>query len=108
MAALIASALLTLLLAVYIFYPEKKVTAQTEKPRLEFLEERKAMLYDNLRDLSFEHRAGKYREDEFAAERLAIETEAATVVAEIELLTEQERTGPEGDGQRRPGATVKA
>lgn len=103
MAALIASALLTVALAIYIFYPEKRVTAQTEKSRLEFLEERKVMLYDNLRDLSFEHRAGKYREDEFATERLAIETEAATVVAEIEHLMQQERAG-----QRRPGATLKA
>ncbi len=77
---------LTLALAVYVFYPEKTVTAQKEKTRLEFLEERKAVLYDNLRDLNFEHRAGKYRDEEYAAERAALEAEAAAVVAEIDGL----------------------
>ncbi len=86
MIPLIAGALLTLGLAVYIFFPEKKVTAQTEKPRLEFLEERRAMLYENLRDLNFEHRAGKYTEPEFAIERSALEAEAAEIVAEMERL----------------------
>lgn len=86
MTTLIASALLTLALAVYIFFPEQKVTAQKEKPRLEFLEERRAMLYENLRDLNFEHRAGKYTDNEFAKERIALETEAAEVVTEMERL----------------------
>ncbi len=84
MTALVAGAVLTLALAAYIFYPEKRVAAQSEKTRLEFLEERRAVLYDNLRDLSFEHRAGKYRDEEYATERAALEAEAAAVVAEIE------------------------
>ncbi len=84
MTVLIACIVLTLAVAGYIFYPEKKVAAQSQKTRLEYLEERKAVLYDNLRDLSFEHRAGKYRDDEYAAERATLEAEAATVVAEIE------------------------
>ena len=84
MTAIAACALLTVALAVFIFYPERRVTAQREKSRLEFLEERKAVLYDNLRDLSFEHRAGKYRDDEYAAERATLEAEAATVIAEME------------------------
>ena len=79
---------LTLLLALYIFFPEKKVTAQTEKSRAEFLEERKAVLYDNLRDLIFEHRAGKYRDDEYAVEREALEAEAAAIVAELDSSPE--------------------
>ncbi len=86
MSALIPSILLTVLLAVYIFYPERHVTVQREKTRLEFLEERKAVLYENLRDLHFEHRAGKYRDEEYSTERQTLETEAAAVVAEMQEL----------------------
>ena len=93
MTALIASALFTVALAVYIFYPEKQVTVQREKTRLEFLEERKTVLYENLRDLHFEHRAGKYRDEEYSAERQTLETEAAAVVAEMQQL-EQRQSAP--------------
>jgi hypothetical protein len=73
-------------LAVYIFFPEKRVTAQREKTRLEYLEERKAVIYDNLRDLAFEHRSGKYRDEEFFTEQAALQSEAAEVVAEMDVL----------------------
>ncbi len=96
MTALIASVLLTLLLAVYIFYPEKQVTLQREKTRLEFLEERKTVLYENLRDLNFEHRAGKYRDEEYSTERQTLETEAAAVVSEMEQLERPAYAGPRG------------
>ena len=89
MTALAASLLLTLALAVYIFRPERRVTAQREKTRLEYLGERKAVLYENLRDLAFEHRAGKYREEDFLAEQALLQEEAAAVVAEMEQIEAQ-------------------
>jgi hypothetical protein len=79
-------ALMTVGLLVYIFYPEKQVAAQSEKTRLEFLRERKDALYDNLRDLNFEYRAGKYREEEYANERGVLEGEAAEVMSEMDVL----------------------
>jgi hypothetical protein len=82
---------LTIALLAYIFYPERQVASQTEKTRLEFLRERKDVLYENLRDLNFEYRAGKYREEEYASERAVMENEAAEVVSELERL----------DGMRR-------
>ncbi len=86
MTALIACLILTAALAVFIFFPEKKVTVQREKTRLEYLEERKAVIYENLRDLTFEHRSGKYRDDDFFAEQGSLEAEAAEVVREMQLL----------------------
>jgi hypothetical protein len=83
--------LFTLALIAYIFYPERQVAAQTEKTRLEYLRERKDVLYDNLRDLNFEYRAGKYREEEYAAERSVLEAEAAEVLGEMELLETSRR-----------------
>ncbi|HZU09545.1 MAG TPA: hypothetical protein VFA02_06535 [Pseudacidobacterium sp.] len=85
----IACALLLVGVFAYVFWPERRVASQTQKTRLDFLRERKDVLYDNLRDLNFEYRAGKYPEEDYAAQRAALENEAAEVVAEIELLEKQ-------------------
>jgi hypothetical protein len=79
-------AVFTIALFVYVFYPERHVTVQRVKTRLDFLEEQKAVLYDNLRDLNFEFRAGKYPEEDYVAQRATLEAEAAQVLAEIEWL----------------------
>lgn len=71
---------------VFVFYPERQVAAQRQKTRLEYLRERKGVLYDNLRDLNFENRAGKYSEEDYAAQHAQLENEAAEVLAEIDLL----------------------
>ena len=79
-------ALFTAALFVYVFYPDRNVAAQRVKTRLDFLEEQKAVLYDNLRDLNFEFRAGKYPEEDYTAQRAALEAEAALVLSEMERL----------------------
>jgi hypothetical protein len=79
-------ALFTIALFVFVFYPDRNVAAQRVKTRLDFLEEQKTVLYDNLRDLNFEYRAGKYPEEDYTAQRAALEAEAAQVLAEIERL----------------------
>src|SRR5579885_2027568 len=85
----VACGLLLVGIFAYVFWPERRIEAQTQKTRLDFLRERKDVLYDNLRDLNFEYRAGKYPEEDYAAQRAALENEAADVVAEIELLEKQ-------------------
>ena len=79
-------AVFTVALFVYVFYPDRNVAAQRVKTRLDFLEEQKAVLYDNLRDLNFEFRAGKYPEEDYTAQRAALEAEAAQVLSEMERL----------------------
>lgn len=83
---LILGALLGLVLFVYTFWPEKNSASQREKTRVDYLLERKEQLYDNLRDLNFEFRAGKYPEEDYQAQRLLLEGETARVLAEIESL----------------------
>jgi hypothetical protein len=78
-----ASALLVIGVFAYVFYPGHTVAPQAAKPRLEFLLERREVLYDNLRDLNFEYRAGKYPQEDYVAQRATLENEAAAVVAEI-------------------------
>jgi hypothetical protein len=83
---LICGALLALILVFYTFWPENVFASQHEKTRLDYLLERKEQLYENLRDLSFEYRAGKYPEEDFVAQRAQLENETALLMAEIEHL----------------------
>jgi hypothetical protein len=82
----LAGAALMIALFIYTFWPENVFASQREKTRLDFLLERKEQLYENLRDLNFEFRAGKYPEEDFAAQRAQLENEAALLLAEIEHL----------------------
>ena len=41
---------------------------------------------NNLRDLSFEYRAGKYPEQDYATQRDILEREAAEILREMDLL----------------------
>ena len=70
----------------YVFYPERNLQEQHQKTRLEYLIERKDQLYENLRDLNFEYRAGKYPEEDFLTQRDLLERETAELMAEIEFL----------------------
>jgi hypothetical protein len=83
---LIAGILMALALAIYTFWPENAFASQHQKTRLDFLLERKEQLYENLRDLNFEYRAGKYPEEDFLTQRALLENETAQLLAEIEHL----------------------
>jgi hypothetical protein len=83
---LIAGFLLLMALFLYTFWPENGFASQKEKTRLDFLLERREQLYENLRDLNFEYRVGKYPEEDFNAQRGQLEKEAAELMAEIDTL----------------------
>ena len=83
---LIAGVMLLFALFLYTFWPENAFASQKEKTQLDFLLERKEQLYENLRDLTFEYRAGKYPEEDFVAQRAVLEHETAQLLAEIDLL----------------------
>jgi predicted nuclease with TOPRIM domain len=83
---LLLGAVLFVALFLYTFWPERAAAAQPEKTRLDYLLERKEQLYENLRDLNFEHRAGKYPQEDFEAQRSSLERETATLLNEIASL----------------------
>ena len=83
---LIAAGLLTLALFLFIFWPEHSIFRQADKTRLDYLEERKEVIYNNLRDLNFDYMAGKHPEPDYAVQRRVLEDEAARVMLEIESL----------------------
>jgi len=81
----VAGFLLTIGLLLYIFL---SVTAETaeDKSRAAYLRERKDAVYENLRDLNFEFKAGKLSETDYENLRASLESEAATILAEIDRL----------------------
>ena len=83
---LIFGLLLLIALFVYTFWPENAFASQQQKTQLDYLQERKEQLYENLRDLNFEFRAGKYPEEDFNVQRTLLENETAQLLAEIERL----------------------
>ena len=83
-----ASAVLLLALFAYVFWPEENPFIQRARTRLDFLEERREAVMNNLRDLSFEFRAGKYPEQDYAAQRDMLEREAADILREMDTLQE--------------------
>jgi hypothetical protein len=83
---LICGILLLFVLFVYTFWPENVFASQRQKTRLDYLLERKEQLYENLRDLNFEFKAGKYPEEDFVVQRAQLENETAQLLSEIELL----------------------
>lgn len=92
---MIAGVALTLGLFVFMFWPEKNPFVQADKTRVDYLRERKDVIYENLRDLNFEFLAGKYPEQDYAEQRTGLEEEAARVIAEMELLNRRGDFGRE-------------
>jgi hypothetical protein len=50
------------------------------------LDERKASIYENLRDLQFEYRLGKMSDDDYQRAKLDLQKELARVMAEVEKV----------------------
>jgi hypothetical protein len=95
-------ALFAALLFFYVFYQPGDVEAGEEKTRQMYLQERKEATYENLRDLSFEHKAGKLSESDYAVQRTLLEDEAAAILAEIDSI--EKARAVVRRGTRRPGS----
>jgi hypothetical protein len=78
--------LFALSLFVYVFYQPGAVLHAPRKTRLSYLDERKEAVYENLRDLSFEHKAGKLSDEDYEQQRRGLESEAAVILAEMEEI----------------------
>src|SRR5689334_13646613 len=84
-------ALVTVACLFYVFYLPGKLYLGPQKTRLAYLRERKEVVYENLRDLNFEYKAGKLPEADYLAMRASLENDAAALLAEIEVLEDAAR-----------------
>jgi hypothetical protein len=70
----------------YVFYLPGKLFLGPEKTRAGYLRERKDAVYENLRDLNFEYKAGKVPDADYISLKSSLQDEAATLLAEISRL----------------------
>ena len=70
----------------YVFYLPGQLYLGPEKTRASYLRERKDAVYENLRDLNFEYKAGKVPDTDYHSLKVSLEDEAATLLAEIARL----------------------
>jgi len=90
----------------FIFYIQPDASdLAPHRTKLDQLLERRDTIYDNLRDLRFEYRSGKYSEGDFEAMKTALENEAALVLAEIDQVTDAQVRRPRGT--RPAGGSVQ-
>src|SRR5256714_13376960 len=83
----------------YIFYVPGEVYTGPEKTRIGYLRERKEAVYENLRDLNFEYKAGKVPDADYQSLKSSLQDEAATILAEIARLEAKAAPAPR---QARP------
>src|SRR5437879_8901584 len=82
----IVCAMLTLATLFYVFYLPGKLYLGPEKTRAAYLRERKDAVYENLRDLNFEYKAGKVPDADYQSLKSSLQDEADTLLAEIARL----------------------
>jgi hypothetical protein len=70
----------------YVFYLPGKLFLGPQKTRAGYLRERKDAVYENLRDLNFEYKAGKVPDADYTSLKSSLQDEAATLLAEIARL----------------------
>jgi hypothetical protein len=92
--ACLALAMATVLFIFYI-QPDASDLAP-HRTKLDQLMEQRDTIYDNLRDLRFEFRSGKYSEGDYEAMKTGLENDAAIVIAEIDRVTEAQVRRPRG------------
>jgi len=79
----------------FIFYIQPDASdLAPHRTKLDQLLERRDTIYDNLRDLKFENRAGKYSEGDYELMKTSLESEAALVLTEIEQVTDSQIRRP--------------
>lgn len=86
----IAVACAALALATIFFVFNVRLDASDLAPHrttLDQLMERRDVIYENLRDLRFEFRAGKFSETDYEETKQVLELEAARVLADMDRLT---------------------
>ena len=84
----VACALVAALMIYFIF--GVKLDASDNAPhrtKLDQLMERRDAIYENLRDLRFEYRAGKFSEADYDETKQLLEMEAARVLSDMDTLT---------------------
>jgi hypothetical protein len=92
--ALVCGLLITAAALFYVFSLPDRLYVGAVKTRATYLRERKDVVYENLRDLNFEYKAGKLPDADYQSLKSSLQDEAAALLAEIERLEEKSQALP--------------
>ena len=82
----IASAVAVAVIAFVLLVGPRSIPAPEPPSPFAHLDERKAAIYENLRDLQFEYRVGKLSDADYQNTKLDLQKELAGVMAEIDRI----------------------
>ena len=69
-----------------LFVGARSIPAAEPQSPIAHLEEKKARIYENLRDLQFEYRLGKLSDEDYQKTKQSLQRELAAVLAEIDTF----------------------
>jgi len=81
------AALVAVTLLYTLFVRSTDIPAPEPVSPTRHLEERRAAIYENLRDLQFEYRVGKLSDADYQQTKLVLQKELAGVIGEIQQIT---------------------
>jgi hypothetical protein len=99
------TAVIAIVVIAFILGVRPKDLPEPEPPSpFAHLDERKAAIYENLRDLQFEYRLGKLSDADYQTTKKDLQKELAQVLAEVDRLIHR----GQGSGVRDQGSPVAA
>lgn len=85
----LASLLAVGIMAFLLVVRDKDLPKPVPVSPFQHLDERKAAIYENLRDLQFEYRLGKLSDNDYQQTKLDLQRELAKVMADVDRLKQQ-------------------
>ena len=111
MTVVLAIALGLAALAYVLLVRESDIPEPVPVSPVQYLDDRKQAIYDNLRDLQFEYRLGKLSDEDYQATKQSLQKELAVVLAETETVMKQAGLTPvrgaRGTVAKPPAANTK-
>jgi hypothetical protein len=89
---LVSCLMLAVACVFYVFCLPGRLFIGPASTRSGYLRERKEAIYENLRDLNFEYKAGKVPDVDYASLKSSLQDEAAILLAEIARLEKSSAT----------------
>ncbi|HEY4360854.1 MAG TPA: hypothetical protein VGN17_07795 [Bryobacteraceae bacterium] len=91
-----------------LFVRTKDIPQPEPVSPVKHLEDRKAAIYENLRDLQFEYRVGKLSDEDYQSTKLGLQKELAVVMGDMEKVLKGLAASPAPKAERAAAAKAAA
>lgn len=99
--------LCALVMGAILFLRESDLRQPAPVSPFHHLDERKAAIYENLRDLQFEYRVGKLSDADYQQTKTDLQKQLALVMAEVDRLKGELQLSPQAAPAPQPKAPAK-